>query len=105
MAKFLIQASYSPEGLAGAMSEGFQARMDSVTAMIEAGGSTIESIYFAYGDADIIAIVDGTEEAAIAFSMAVNAAGAVGLTTTPLIDIATMDAARGQLPDYRPPGE
>ena len=105
MPKFLIQASYSAEGLAGAMSEGFGARMDSVTSMIEAGGSTVESIYFAYGDADIIAIVDGTEEAAIAFSLAVNAVGIVGLTTTPLISVEQMDAARAQLPDYRPPGE
>ena len=104
MAKFLIQASYTSEGLQGALSEGFATRMDTVTGMINGAGGTIEALYFAYGEHDVIAIVDGPEEAAISLSLAINASGAVQLSTTPLISIETMDAARGQLPDFRPPG-
>ena len=72
MAKFLITASYSPEGLTGVIAEGFQARMETVTTLIEATGGSIEAIYFAYGEADLVAIIDGSEEAALALSMAVK---------------------------------
>lgn len=104
MPKFLIQANYTAEGLQGALSEGFQSRMDTVTGMIQGVGGTVEALYFAYGDHDVIAIVDGPEEAAIALSLVINASGAVELSTTPLVTIEQMDAARGQLPDFRPPG-
>lgn len=104
MPKFLIQASYTAEGLRGALSEGFQSRMDTVTGMIQGTGGTVEALYFAYGEHDVIAIVDGPEEAALALSLAINASGAVELSTTPLVTIEQMDAARGKLPDFRPPG-
>jgi uncharacterized protein with GYD domain len=104
MPKYLIQASYTAEGLQGALSEGFQSRMDTVTAMIEGSGGTVEAFYFAYGEHDVIGIVDGPEEAALALSLVVNASGAVELSTTPLVSIEQMDAARAQLPDFRPPG-
>lgn len=104
MPKYLIQANYTTEGLQGALSEGFQSRLDTVTSMIEGAGGTIEAFYFAYGEHDVIGIVDGPEEAALALSLAVNASGAVELSTTPLVTIEQMDVARGQLPNFRPPG-
>ena len=104
MPKYMIQASYTAEGFAGAISQGFQARIEEVSGLIEAAGGTIEAVYFAYGEHDIVAIIDGSEEAAIALSLAVNAGGAVQLSTTPLISIEQMDAARAQMPDYRAPG-
>ncbi len=104
MPKYLVTANYTPEGLTGAISEGFQSRRDSVTALIESAGGTVEAFYFAYGDADVVAIIDGPEQAALALSLAVNAAGVVNLSTTPLITVEQMDDARGALPDYRPPG-
>jgi uncharacterized protein with GYD domain len=104
MPKYLIQASYTPEGLQGALSEGFQSRMETVTGMIAGAGGTVEALYFTYGEHDVVGIVDGPEESAIALSLAVNASGAVELSTTPLISIEQMDVARGQLPDFRAPG-
>ncbi len=104
MAKFMVRASYTTEGLDGAISEGFASREQAIKAITEAAGGTLEAFYFTYGDDDVLAIIDGTEESAIALSLAINRSGAVKLSTTPLITPEQMDAARGLLPDYRSPG-
>ena len=104
MAKFLVRASYTPQGLEGVIEEGFAARQAAVTALIEGTGGVVEAFYFAYGDDDVIVIFDGDEAAAIGLSLAVNRSGAVELSTVPLLTAEQMDAARTRLPDYRPPG-
>ena len=84
--------------------EGFVARQAAVTALIEGAGGTVEAFYFAYGDDDVIIVMDGSEATAVALSLAVNRSGAVKVSTVPLLTAAQMDAARTQIPDYRPPG-
>ena len=104
MSKYFIRGSYGAEGLRGTLSEGFGARMANITKMVEAAGGSVESLYFAYGKDDLVGIIDASEEAMIALSLAVNSTGAASITTTPLLTAEQMDAAREQLPDYRPPG-
>ena len=104
MPKYFIRGRYGAEGLRGTLSEGFGARMANITKMIEAAGGSVESLYFAYGEDDLVGIMDAPEEAMIALSLAVNSTGAASITTTPLLTAEQMDAAREQLPDYRPPG-
>jgi uncharacterized protein with GYD domain len=104
MAKFLLRAHYSPEGLRGAVKEGFVSREEYVRGLIESAGGKTEAWYFSYGEEDVVIIVDAEPTAAVAISLAVNQTGAVRLNTTPLLSSAEMDAARSEMPQYRAPG-
>ena len=92
--KFMIQASYTAEGARGLLKDGGSARRAVVQKMVEGAGGTLESFYYAYGNHDVVAISDMPDTAsAIALSLAVNASGAVRLSTTPLITPEEIDAA------------
>ncbi|PZC49727.1 MAG: Uncharacterized protein, contains GYD domain [Chloroflexi bacterium] len=104
MGKFMFRASYTQQGLEGVIQEGFAARQAAVTALIEGAGGSVEAFYFAYGDDDVVGVLDGSEQTAIALSLAVNRTGAVNLSTIPLLTAEQMDAARTKVPDYRAPG-
>ncbi|MDH3753037.1 MAG: GYD domain-containing protein [Acidimicrobiia bacterium] len=105
MAKYLVKGNYVGNGIAGLLQDGGTARRDAATAAIESLGGTVESFYFAFGDTDVIAILDVPDEAsAIALSLLINASGAVSLSLTPLISPETVDAASKLSPSYRPPG-
>jgi uncharacterized protein with GYD domain len=49
MPKYLIQASYLPEGARGLVSEGGSKRRDAATKAIKAAGGKVEAFYFAFG--------------------------------------------------------
>ena len=74
--------------------------------LIEGLGGKLDSFYYAYGDIDAYAICDLPDASAgIALSLAVNASGAVNISTTPLITPEEIDAAARKVPSYRAPGE
>jgi uncharacterized protein with GYD domain len=105
MAKFLLKASYTTEGVKGVLSGGGSARREAVESMVEGLGGTVEAFYFAFGDADVYVIIDvpdGTTAAAI--SMAVNGSGAVQVATVPLLTTEDIDEAAKKSVDFRPPG-
>lgn len=105
MPKFMIKASYTTEGTRGLLKDGGSARRAVVQKLMEAIGGKVEAFYFAYGDADAYLIVDAPDAtAALAVSMAVNASGAVRLSTIPLISPEEMDAACKKSVPYRAPG-
>ena len=105
MAKYLIKASYSPEGLKGLMKEGGSARRANLEKLITGLGGRLEAFYYAYGDADVYGISDLPDATTgIALSLAVNASGAVRLETIPLITPEEMDAACKRTITYRAPG-
>jgi uncharacterized protein with GYD domain len=104
MAKFLIRARYTASGTQGAVQEGFANREAYVRSLIESVGGKTEVWYFAYGEDDVIVIIDAEPAAAVAISLAVNQGGFVQLTLTPLLTAAEMDQARARLPQYRSPG-
>jgi uncharacterized protein with GYD domain len=105
MPKMLVTASYTAEGARGLMKEGGSGRRAAVHKMVEGLGGKVEALYFAYGDADVIAIVDMPEAASgLALSLAANASGAIRLSTTPLITPEEMDVAAKKSVNYRPPG-
>ena len=65
----------------------------------------MEAFYYAFGEDDSYAIADLPDNAtAVALSAAVNATGAVTLTTIPLIAPEEVDEATQKTVDYRPPG-
>ena len=105
MPKMLVKASYSAEGARGLMKEGGTGRRAAVQKLMESVGGKVEAMYFAYGEADAIVIVDVPDTASgLAISLAANASGAVTLTTTPLITVEEMDAAAKKAVAYRAPG-
>ena len=105
MPKMMIKASYSAEGTRGLLKEGGSARVSTVKNLIESMGGRVEAFYYAYGDADAVIIIDVPDEASgLALSMAVNASGAVRLSTTPLITPEQVDAASKKSVAYRAPG-
>src|SRR5262249_47593317 len=85
--------------------EGGSARKAAVEKTVEGLGGTLEAIYYAYGDTDVIVIVDVPDTAsALALSLVVNASGAINIKTTPLLTVADMDAACLKTVTYRPAG-
>ena len=52
MAKFLVTANYSPDGLKGVLKTGGTARSDAVAEAVKGVGGTMESFHFAFGGED-----------------------------------------------------
>ena len=105
MPKFMIKASYSPEGARGLIKDGGSGRRAAVQKLMEGIGGKVETMYFAYGQDDAYVIVDVPDATALlATSIVVNASGAVRLSTIPLITVEEMDAACKKSVAYRAPG-
>lgn len=105
MPKYFIQGSYVGEGLKGLLKEGGSSRIETVTQLIKGMGGSVEAFYYAFGDDDVIGIVDLPDNAtAAALSFAVNASGAVTVKTTVLMTPEEVDEATQKTIDYRPPG-
>ena len=105
MAKYLIQASYTLEGVKGVQSAGGSSRRDAIAKVAESVGGEIESFYFAFGDHDVYVIADLPDnESAAAVALTVNAAGGAAVQTAVLLTPEEVDAAAKRSVDYRPPG-
>jgi uncharacterized protein with GYD domain len=105
MPKYMIEASYSPEGVEGVKTKGGTSRRDAVAEMTESLGGRLESFHFAFGDPDAYVIVElPNNEAAAAVALSVNAAGAVKAKTAVLLTPEEVDAAGKLSVGYRPPG-
>jgi uncharacterized protein with GYD domain len=103
--KYLIKASYSAEGARGLIKEGGSARRAAVETLMKNVGGKVEAFYYAYGDDDAYLIIDVPDaKSGLAVSMAVNASGAVRLSTIPLITPEEVDAASKVSVSYRAPG-
>lgn len=105
MAKFMVTASYTAEGSRGLAKEGGSGRRAAVKKLVEGLGGKVEAFYFAYGEHDVIVVVDLPDSTAgLALSLAVNGSGAVRSSTTPLITPEEMDAACKKAVWYKAPG-
>jgi len=106
MAKFLIKASYNADGVKGLIKEGGSKRRAAVTKLVEGLGGKLEAFYYAYGPDDAFIIAELPDAATgVALSLAVNATGAVRLSTTPLLTPEEIDAASKKTVRYRAPGK
>jgi uncharacterized protein with GYD domain len=105
MPKYLIEGSYTLEGVKGVQSAGGTSRRDAVAKLAESVGGRLESFYFAFGDRDVYSIVDLPDhESAAAVALTANAAGGVALRTVVLLTPEEVDAAANRSVEYRPPG-
>ena len=107
MAYYLVQASYTAE-VCTAMINNPQDRAVAARQVIENLGGRLIGIWFAFGEYDLIAIGEMSDNAtAIALSMAVSASGAFSsFKTTPLM---TMEEGiegmkKAGEAGYQPPG-
>jgi uncharacterized protein with GYD domain len=105
MPKFLIEASYTLEGVKGVQSAGGSSRRDAVAAVAESVGGKLESFHFGFGESDAYVIVDLPDnESAAAVALTVNASGGASAKTIVLLTPEEVDAAAKRSVDYRPPG-
>ena len=108
MGHYLIEVGYTAEAWS-AQVEAQSNVVDRITPALKACGGRIESIYYAFGDADLVGIMDfKTPEDAAAFALAVTASGALrSYKTTPLLTveqgIASMKRAATARKSYTPP--
>ena len=83
---YLLQVAYTPEAWASLVAKP-ESRLDAVRPAIEKLGGKILHGWFAFGDYDLVAVLEmpGNVEAA-AFSLAASAGGAIrSIKTTPLL--------------------
>jgi uncharacterized protein with GYD domain len=105
MPKYLVEASYTVEGVKGIQSAGGSSRRDAIAALAESVGGQLESFYFAFGERDVYTVVDLPDnESATAVALTVNASGAVKVRTTVLVTAEEVDAAAKRSVAYRAPG-
>ena len=105
MPKYLIEASYTNEGVKGLQSAGGSSRVEAVTAALESVGGSLESFHFGFGDHDAYVIADAARQrGAAAVAIAVNASGGAVVKTTVLLTPEEVDAAAQRSVGYRAPG-
>jgi uncharacterized protein with GYD domain len=105
MAKYLLKASYTTDGVKGVLKDGGSGRRAAVEQTVQGLGGSLESFYFAFGDTDAYVVVDLPDNAtATAVSLVVNAAGGAQVTTVPLLTPEEADEATKKSVEYRPPG-
>ena len=106
MVKYLFQTSYTPDGWAAQLKNP-QNRIDAIRPSIERLGGSIEHAFYAFGEYDIVAIIDMPDNVnAAAFSIAAGAGGALKATkTVPLMSIEEGIEAIRKASDigYQPP--
>ena len=106
MPKYLVQASYTAEGLKGLQKDKASGRKEAVSKAIEGLGGKLESIYFAFGADDVVVIFDLPDNVAAArLAIAVGASDLIRTRTTPLLTVEEVDQAL-EAPDigFRAPG-
>ena len=106
MPKYLLQASYTVEGIKGLRKEGGTARRAAAEQLIKSLGGTLESFYYAFGDNDVYTVVDMPDHASMsAAALAIGASGAVTGKTVVLMTAEEVDAATKKTLSYRAPGQ
>jgi uncharacterized protein with GYD domain len=106
MPKYLLQITYTLDGVKGVVSKGGSARKAAGQAAAESVGGTLESIYFAFGSTDVFAIAElPNNAAAAALALTVSGAGGATVNTVVLLTPEEIDEATQTVVQYTPPGQ
>lgn len=106
MKKYLIKGTYNAAGTKALIQEGGSKRKIAVDKMLADLGGKVESFYYSTGEHDIYVIVELPDDiAGAAATLAVNAAGLVKITASPLLSLKDIDAACKKSVSYRAPGQ
>ena len=105
MPKYLLEVSYTLDGVKGVLAKGGSARKAAATAAAKSVGGKLESFYFAFGGTDVFVVADVPDNAAAAaLALTVTAGGGAVVKTTVLLNPAEIDEAAKQSVSYKPPG-
>jgi uncharacterized protein with GYD domain len=106
MPKYLIQASFTADGIKGLKKDKASGRKAAVTKAAEALGGKLDAIYFCWGEHDSVAILDLPDNvSATSLALAISATGLVRTKTTALLTVEEMDKALQKNVAYRGPGK
>jgi uncharacterized protein with GYD domain len=106
MAKYLIQASYSAEGVRGLAMDKASGRKAAVESAVKSVGGTLEAMYYSFGEHDVIVIADLPDaSSAASMAFAVSSTGLAHTKTTPLLTVEETDKALGKAISYKGPGK
>ena len=105
MPKYLLEVSYTLDGIRGLKSKGGSARVAAAQDLIEGLGGKMECFYFALGGTDVYAIADLPDNvSAAAAALTVSAGGGATARTVVLLTASEVDAMAAKETTYRPPG-
>ena len=105
MAKYLVIATYTADGMKGVVDKGGTARREAVEKLAADMGGTVESFYFGFGEGDAYVTIDLPDNAsAAALAMNVGASGKVSCRTVVLLTPEEVDRAAQTNVTYRAPG-
>jgi uncharacterized protein with GYD domain len=105
MPKYLIEGSFTLDGVRGIVAKGGSARKAAVADAVKSVGGKLESFYFAFGGTDAFAICELPDnEAAAALALSISASGGVAAHTTVLLTPEEVDRATSKNVKYKPPG-
>ena len=106
MAKYLVTGSYTSDGLKGVLKEGGSGRRKAVEDALKAMGGHLEAFYFAFGDNDVVTIIDLPDNVtAAALAIGISSSGTVGTKTTVLLSAEEIDQAAKKTVSFRPAGQ
>ena len=105
MAKYLVQGSYTTDGIKGVIKEGGSGRREAVSTALKALGGRLESMYYGFGDTDVYVIFDAPDNVtAASLVVAIAATGTINLKTTVLLTVEEMDQATKKMTAFRGAG-
>lgn len=105
MSKYLLEITYTLQGVKGVKEKGGADRLAAATELIEGVGGKVESFYFAFGGTDAFVVADLPDDvSAMAAALTVGAAGGATTRTVSLLTPAQVDAAAKKNVKFRPPG-
>ncbi len=104
MPKYLVQGSYTDQGLKGLLKEGGSKRREMVEKLAEEMGGKLDVFYFAFGSDDFVIILDLPSNIDMAATAIVaQASGMVKSRVTVLMAPEDVDQAVQRKVDFHPP--
>ena len=105
MSKFLLEASYTAEGLQGLIKDKASGRKTAITQALATVGGKLDSLYFSLGERDVLLVCDCPDYASVAsVGLTASASGMVRTKITPLLTVEELDQTIAKGVHYRPPG-
>jgi uncharacterized protein with GYD domain len=104
MPKYLVQGSYTEQGLKGLLNEGGSKRRAVVEQLASEMGGKLEAFYFAFGSDDFVIILDLPSNIDMtATAIVAQASGTVKSRVTVLVTPEDMDRVVQRKVNFRPP--
>lgn len=105
MPHFLIEGSYTAEGLRGLAKDKASGREAAIKAALGAVGGKLVGIYYALGESDVYVICECSDHvSAAALSIAASSSGLLRTKTIPLMTVGEADKALSMKTGFRAPG-